>query len=312
MCIIFIGYSVLKVFMMLGKCPECGGQIIEDIRTHELVCSCCGLVVEEKRFLLEKHDIDEGKKFFDEGRKTRIDIGDVKFRTYKLNENEYRKFWKLRVIDDYLFSGPRNIIRGIYNLLTLAEQLGIESRIVQSRAKEIFVHLAKRLPARYGFYTIAAVSLYLAIKEKGIPLQLKKILHVTGLDGKTFFRVLRYAKREIKIKSPPREEEIFNIILIYGKKFGLRGEVLKRCKELCKVIRKNGKNPYGLAAAIIYYVLGEECGYKITQKKIAEVLGVCECTLRSGLKILKMQLNSSRESIRLVPQQPLQISSSFQ
>jgi len=266
-------------------CPECGGMIVEDIYTHELVCKNCGLVIEEKRPIM----FDEVLNDFNKGRATRIGAKAFNFKGYKTTSRDLYKAVKLERLDELYFDGSKEIKEKSHYIFSMAAQLGIDSKVVQQCAMKIYRRLMKKREfASYGCCLVSAVSLYLASKKYRIPLSLKEISSVAEVSRKKLFRCFSKAVEELGTKSFVIDP--MKIILRYSEDFEIHGEALEKCKTLCENVKKSGNNPYGVAAAVIYFVLRKMMKRKVTQKEIAKKLGVTERTLIRNLKILGTRL----------------------
>ncbi|MFW9874500.1 MAG: hypothetical protein ACFFG0_15445, partial [Candidatus Thorarchaeota archaeon] len=77
------------------------------------------------------------------------------------------------------------------------------------------------------------------------------------------------------------------LIFIFGNKLGLPLDLQTKAVDIFKKLYKkgcfNGKDPKGLAAALLYFV-AKETSLKLTQSEVANAGRVTEVTIRSRLK----------------------------
>ena len=118
----------------------------------------------------------------------------------------------------------------------------------------------------------------------GIPRTLKEISTITDLKEREITRVYRKVIVELDLKIP-QDDPIKKIIKI-ANKCGI-SEKAKRyaMKMMVEIIKKEisaGKNPMGLAGAVLYTSC-KNYGEEITQREIAEAAEVTEVTIRHDL-----------------------------
>ena len=123
-----------------------------------------------------------------------------------------------------------------------------------------------------------------------IPRTLKEIADISNLKEREIARIYRKVMIELDLKIP-QDDPIKKIIRIANK--CRTSEKAKRyaMKMMAEIIKKGisaGKNPMGLAGAVLY-ISCKNHNESITQRKIAEAAGVTEVTIRHDLdSIMKM------------------------
>lgn len=142
-----------------------------------------------------------------------------------------------------------------------------------------------------------AASLYAAIRIHEFPKLLEDVSEAAMLPNRTLFRslalIIREVLPEMGLNYHPISAE--KLVFLFGNKLGLPSELqIKAANILAKTFQKglnNGKDPKGLAAAVIYYV-ALETEFKKTQLEVAEAARVTEVTIRSRIKDIKQIIES--------------------
>ena len=138
-----------------------------------------------------------------------------------------------------------------------------------------------------------AASLYAAIRINEFPNLLEDVSDASLVPRHTLFRSLGMIIREIlpdlHLDYHPISAE--KLVFLFGNRLGLPIELQIKAvniinKNIKKSLRLIGKDPKGLAAAVLYSVaLGTE--FKKTQVEVAKTTKTTEVTIRSRLKDLK-------------------------
>lgn len=142
-----------------------------------------------------------------------------------------------------------------------------------------------------------AASLYAAIRIHEFPKLLEDVSEAAMLPNRTLFRslalIIREVLPEMGLNYHPISAE--KLVFLFGNKLGLPSELqIRAANILTKTFQKglnNGKDPKGLAAAVIYYV-ALETEFKKTQLEVAEAARVTEVTIRSRIKDIKQIIES--------------------
>ncbi|MHA2288045.1 MAG: transcription initiation factor IIB, partial [Promethearchaeota archaeon] len=132
---------------------------------------------------------------------------------------------------------------------------------------------------------------YLAIRIKKIPRTLQEILDESAENEKDIRRCYRVLIRELNIKSPNTNPSA--LIPTYIANLKLNHEVLESATKIVNTFSAkfstSGKDPKGIVAGAIYLACKLK-GLELTQKQIADVVGITEVTLRSRFKELSTKL----------------------
>ncbi len=293
------------------SCPECGsGHLNKDYSRAELVCSGCGLVVDEDI-------IDHGpewRAFDNEQREKRSRTGSPM--TYTVhdkglsttigwtNRDAYGKSiptknraqlyrlrkWQRRVrISD---STERNLALALSGLDRLSSGMGLP-RTVRETAAVIYRKAAlKNLVRGRSIQGVTAASLYAACRQCHVPRTLDEISMIAQMSRKEIGRNYRYISRELALKLLPTAPKDY--ISRFCSELKLSSTVQAKTLEILGYATNqeltSGRGPTGLAAASLY-ISSVLCNEHRTQREVAEIAGVTEVTIRNRYKELAQKLD---------------------
>jgi len=139
---------------------------------------------------------------------------------------------------------------------------------------------------------MVAACLYFACRERKIPRTLQEILDQTSVNAKNVRRCYRTIIRELNLKAPSTDP--ISLIPRFIAELELDTEAEKATIKILQAFTSkfstSGKDPKGLCAGALYLVCKKN-DRKISQKDIANLVGVTEVTLRSRYKELINKLN---------------------
>jgi len=285
-------------------CPECKGLVIPICIRGELVCEQCGLVIKERDIDISHSGIraftnQEREKKWQNGSPISILVPDIGLSTIIERNKIYNENLKRAVKWDFHMSWKnKNLLIAITELKRIASNLNLPDYI-QKRVIKLYKEAFKKdLLRGRSIRGMLAASIHLACKEEDIPITLGELLKESAVDPKVIKKCFKVLVRELKLS--PR---VLNPILLIPKfinQLNLDIEAENQTIELMKKYMEKkhiwGKDPKGLCAGAMYLVskLREK---KVTQRKISEVTGVTEVTLRSRYKEL---LNLLKINIELI------------
>ncbi len=279
-------------------CPECGGKIISLQEKGEIVCGQCGLVIHE--IILDIYH--SGKRAFtkqekerrertgspisillpDMGLSTVIDKSNIKNPDLKRAAK-----WNSRMTWD-----KRNMLIATTELKRIASNLNLPDHIKKSAIRLYKEAFKRKLLRGRSINGMVAACLYFACREKKIPRTLQEILDETSISAKNVRRCYRTIIRELNLKAPSTDP--ISLIPRYIADLNLDAEIEKTTINILQKFITNfstsGKDPKGLCAGALYLVCKIR-NKRISQKEIANLVGVTEVTLRSRYKELIRKLN---------------------
>lgn len=289
-----------EINSLSNTCPECGGKIISIQSKGEIVCGQCGLVISER--LLDIYH--SGKRAFtkqekekrertgspisillpDMGLSTVIDKNNIKNPDLKRAAK-----WNSRMTWD-----KRNMLIATTELKRIGSNLNLPGHIKKSAIRLYKEAFKKKLLRGRSINGMVAACLYFACREKKIPRTLQEILDETSVNAKNVRRCYRTIIRELNLKVPSTDP--ISLIPRFIAELNLDADVEKTTINILQTFISNystsGKDPKGLCAGALYLVCKVR-NKRISQKEIANLVGVTEVTLRSRYKELIKKLNIS-------------------
>jgi transcription initiation factor TFIIB len=286
-----------------GRCSECGsGEFITDPETGEVICSQCGLVLQDealdqgpewRAFTPQERDAKlrvgspSSLKKFDKGLSTTFHpykdaFGKTLPAKKRIQMMRLRK-WHIRA--RVHSSAERNLSKALSELTRISDKLHIPKEIEEEAALIYRKALDKGLVRGRSIKSIAAASLYAACRFTRTPRSLKEVVDASGRGRKEVARCYRLIQRNLDLKMPIDNPTKY--ISKIASKTGLSQKTQNMAIELIhKAEKKNdvvGKGPAGMAAAALYIasIIRSE---KVTQKELAEAAEVTEVTVRNRFK----------------------------
>ena len=298
-------------------CPLCNKHlnIITDQNSGELICTTCGSVVidntEVTRSEWTSSNIQEldfrdrtgaptSLAKYDRGLSTVIGRADKDASGRQIDLAMKGRIGRWRTWDarsQTKDSSKRNLQSAFIQLYTMKDVLGLPDSAIEKIAYLYRKIQERKLIKGRTIKGALAVAAYIACRELGIPRTLKEIAKISNLKEKEIARIYRKVIIELDLKVP--QVDALKEIIKIGNICSISERAKRRAIKLMMTIMKTevsaGKNPMGLAGAVLYLSC-KEYDEEITQNKIAEVSGVTEVTLRHDLDII-LELTKSKGSI---------------
>ncbi len=293
------------------KCPECGcTDFNENKGKAELVCSECGLVIDENRI----DDSPEWRAFNAEQREKKsragapltytkhdmgvsTDIGKGSGELYKVSGKKRAQYYRMRKWHNRLTkSKDRNLGFALSELNRLISHLNLPKSVHEEVARLYEKAVDKGLVRGRAMESVIAALLYIVSRKQGTPRTLDEIHDASGIDKREIGRTYRYVARELGLRILPAKPQ--DHIPRFAGKLQLSGEVQARARKIIQQAREknllSGKGPTGIAAAALYIAAVLE-GAKRTQREVADIVGVTEVTIRNRYKELVENLGLEDE-----------------
>jgi transcription initiation factor TFIIB len=215
-----------------------------------------------------------------------------------LNANTRSKFSRLSKIQRSLINSiERNLWEAKPKLKMYVSKLNIPGYISET-AWRIYIETAKKkLTMGRSIDGFVAASLYVAIRIHEFPKLLDDVSDAAMIPNRSLFRSLGMIFNEILpalgLEYHPISAE--RLVFAFGNKLGLPIEIQIKAVNIIKQISKrgsyNGKDPKGIAAAVLYFA-AKETTFKKTQNEVARAAKVTEVTIRSRLKDIKCLMHN--------------------
>jgi len=282
------------------KCPECGSKkLIYDEQKGEIICSECGLVIEEKMIDLgqEWRQAKEGEKKgrggapltmqkFDRGLTTNIgEVSDI----YQLgSEKRIRKFFRLKKWQERVSTSiERNLRLAMAELRRVASYLDLPNFVKEEAARIYNLVLQRGLVRGRSMEAVVAACIYAACRSSNIPRTLDEISSASDVERKEIGRTYRFITRKLGIKISPSspKDYIARFASVLHLSPKTQSDALRILKKAESSELTSGRGPAGIAAAALYVaaLLNDE---KRTQREVADVAGITEVTIRNRYKEL--------------------------
>jgi len=288
----------------IKRCPECDSiNLTYDEQRGEVICSDCGLVVEEKMVdtgqeMYGKSESGEKKgrggaplsiQKFDKGLTTNVgEISDI----YKLEGGATRKFLRLKKWQERVSTSiERNLRLALAALRRVASILNLPNDVRDEAARIYNFVLQRGLVRGRSMESVIAACIYSACRSYDIPRTLDEISNASDVERKEIGRTYRFIIRKLGIKVTPSSPKDY--ISRFGSILHLSPKTLN---DALKILKKaeiseltSGRGPAGIAAAALYVaaLLNNE---KKTQREVADVAGITEVTIRNRYKELLEKL----------------------
>lgn len=293
------------------QCPECkSNQLRKDAARGELVCSNCGLVIEENLM----HEGPEWRAFDAEQRASRartgaplkymspnkglvteIDQYNRDVRGGKILPSQQAQLYRMRKWHKRASisnSIERNLAIALTEMNRVSAHLGLEESIRESSALLYRKCVEKGLIRGRQIESVVSAVIYAICRQYGIPRTLDEIAAVAEIPKKEIGRTYRLITQELELKVPLTNPRFY--ISRFVTALRLSGETQQKANDILdEALKKgliSGRGPMGVAAAAVY-IASVATGERRTQKEVADVAGVTEVTIRNRYRELKKALD---------------------
>jgi transcription initiation factor TFIIB len=284
----------------ITSCTKCQfHRTLTDPESGEVVCTLCGMVVEEKLEDVKKQLYLRDEKVtsqhslssYDMGLSTVIGNTDKDAKGQKIQGSLHSTMQRLRTWDYRIQvhdSKERNLKRAFSLLYALRGKFNLADAAIERAAFLYRKAVVKRLVSGRSIDAVLVAAVFIAARETSSSLSLKDVSKVSNIRLKTIARIVRVLSSELEI-STPADTSIGNVNRI-GSIIGLSEKTKREAVDLMSKIKEEeysaGKNPMCLAATVLYAASGRT-GEAVSQKEIAKAAGVTEVTIRIRLRDLK-------------------------
>jgi transcription initiation factor TFIIB len=300
--------------MVTVRCPECGStDLILDPEMGEYVCRRCGLVIEED---IPSHEA-EWRAFTPQERNARARAGSptdyshydkglsTVIRVEKdasgrpLSPKVKQQMWRLRrwqTRSKVHASQSRNLMLAMSELQRLSEILHMPSSVQDMAAIIYRKALNEGLVRGRSIGGMVAGALYAAVRSTKVPRTLKEIAQASQRTQKEIARSYSVIVRNLDMKMPIDDPTYYVTKVAEKAKVSsdVEGLAINLMKEAKRNYATTGKDPSGLAAAILY-LSAKMLKEKVTQAQLAKAANVTEVTVRNRKRDLMKSLNLKKQ-----------------
>jgi len=292
------------------RCPECGStDLIVDSKMGEYVCGRCGLVIEEnipsqeaewRAFTPQERDAraragtPTDYSHFDKGLSTIIRVEKDAFGR-PLSPKVRQQMWRLRrwqTRSKVHASQSRNLMLAMSELQRLSDILHMPSSVHDMAAIIYRKTLNEGLVRGRSIGGMVAGALYAAVRFSKLPRTLKEIAEASQRTQKEIARSYSVIVRNLEMRMPVDDPTYYVTKVAEKAKISseVEGLAIKLLREAKRKYATMGKDPSGLAAAILY-LSARMLKEKVTQARLAKAANVTEVTVRNRKRDLMKSLN---------------------
>ena len=292
------------------NCPECKSSLIDDMQNGEIICSGCGVVVDdqitdsgpetissnlEDKMKLARATGQTTYSQHDLGITTEISISAKDFSGKRINNevanqmNHLRK-WQQRV----RVSTPKE--RRLANVLTkmgeTCESLNLSKNVLETTSM-IYRNLDGHMDVKgKSVACITAATIYMACKQCDVVRSLEEICReiVPAKDVKSktklaarYYRTMVMEMGAIKAPVLTMDKYISKIANMTQTEVRVERLALEIAEKTKDNSISDGKSPNGIAAAYLY-VSSVLLGQNVLQRDVSSIAGVTEVTIRNRCK----------------------------
>jgi transcription initiation factor TFIIB len=292
------------------RCPECGStNLVIDSEMGEYVCGRCGLVIEEnipsqeaewRAFTPQERDARARAgtptkySHYDKGLSTIIRVEKDAFGR-PLSPKVRQQMWRLRrwhTRSKVHASQSRNLMLAMSELQRLSDILHMPSSVHDMAAIIYRKTLNEGLVRGRSIGGMVAGALYAAVRFTKLPRTLKEIAEASQRTQKEIARSYSVIVRNLEMKMPIDDPTDYVTKIAEKAKVSseVEGLALRLIGEAKRKYATAGKDPSGLAAAILY-LSARMLKEKVTQARLAKAANVTEVTVRNRKRDLMKTLN---------------------
>jgi transcription initiation factor TFIIB len=294
---------IMRISTICSSCRK--GRLISDPESGEIICSSCGQVFSDKVVETRPEWRDFGAETIDRirvGAATSLARHDMGLATVIGRTNKDAsgaiidplmrfKIGRMRTWDRRIMAhsyAERNLMKAFQELDRLKDKLGLSDAIVEKTAYIYRKTQEKGLVMGRSIFSIVGACTYLSCRELAVPITLKDIALAGDLDERSLSRNYRIIVKKLDIKVP-NADPVKCIVKIANKvelDERTKREAIQIMKELAKTGMHEGKDPMGIAAAIVFQLCSQSHA-NISQRIVAQAAGVTEATIRNRSKDLR-------------------------
>ena len=281
-------------------CPNCGdGQKVVDHESGELICTSCGYVIHERVgdesqewSVLAREPESKMRASRTSLAKSGMGLSTIIGRPDRsagsgLDAAVRATFDRLRTWDFRIKGADERTLRRAFvhldrlrSMLNLSDAIIEKSAYIYRRAQERGLVRGRTMLALMG------AAIYIVQREMGISGTLDDIITATNTKEKDLARAYRLIIRELDLKVPLVDP--VKCVSRVANKLNISERTKRRAIEMINGViesgRAAGKDPMGLAAAVLYISCLND-GEQKSQTEIAGAAGVSEVTLRKNSKL---------------------------
>ncbi len=245
------------------RCPECGNDETRIIANEE-VCVSCGLVLDDT---IDTPYIETTKKHY-------AQQPDVATAGSRRQDGKIVKY-------EWLFTTREKNIKQSDELLEMAAS---RHNLTDTVVKETRSLLQEAIKTNFSIgrdtNSVVYACIYAACTITKTPKISKELALHSGMTKTTLLRTYKHLKRHLNIQAENLKPS--DLVERFGNKLKLDQPAIQKALDLTEQVQESlqGKRPETIAAAALY-LAGKP---KVTQRQIANTVGIIEVTIRKRTK----------------------------
>ncbi len=314
---------------MNEKCTDCGStRIIERYREGTIVCSDCGLVIDQiidSRSEVTTHITNNGEKIARTGAPVTVLRADMGLSTEIGYHNRDANGGKISVLTRdrlrrlrWLNSRTsKSEVRNLRVALRELKRMSSTLELSQNTSSTASMYYRKALKAKLirgrSINSMVAAAIYLAARQHNFPVVIKDLEENSQVDKKVIARCMRVYMQELNIK--PERSTPESMIPRLASELDITPETKNEALKILRETRNNrldvGKSPMSIAAAAIYLAC-LRTGERRTQQMVAKIAKTTPVTLRNRYREISEALTIDVEVKRGAAATPVYFKKPFE
>lgn len=285
------------------QCEECGSTDIQD-HTNEIICNCCGLVIEERNIdrgpewrAFNQQEREEKKRtgsprtltMHDHGLTTVIGNDDVGGSNKRKEQLKRMKEWDKRCKQT---SKERGLKFSLAEINRITSALDLPRGIKEKSAKWFRDAHDEGLVKGRSYEGVAAAAVYVACREDGFPRTFEEVKDVARVEQKKVQKSYQKLNRELGIQIIPPDPQNFVSRFVNDVQQGVDHIPVEKFRKLENATRcyvrntkeeggHSGRDPASVVAGSMY-LAARNLQLDLTQTDIAENTPASEIAVRSS------------------------------
>lgn len=301
--------TIVQEESIQNRCSVCNNSdLVFDPVSCEMICSSCGIVVQEAKEVclnpeLTMHFADdlEGKTrtggpsslaIHDMGLSTSIPYANMDGKGIAMTGKQRGDMYRLRRLDR---SSPndrtrqRSLKSAFLILGTIKHKLSLPDSAVETSAYNFRKALDHDMIRGRSVKGVVVASTYAACRALNVPRRLDEIAEAADADRTFVAKCYRLLVRELQMSLPKVEPDRYLVKIAKGT--GVREKTYRRALDIMHIVKKShvseGKDPKTLAVAAFYKACIEE-KENVTQLRVADAANVSIVSLRKRMSDVDM------------------------
>jgi len=292
----------------------CDGEkhctVVADPESGEIICVGCGAVIANvliqtsPSWNMNHHDVqnvmwDRGNVLPFASQSTVIGKENRDASGRPLDPKLHEEFSNLRKWDHILQfnSETRNLNQVISSLRRCKEKLRLQYSVIEKTACIYRKVQDNRMIRGRTTQAVLAACVYIACRQVGIPRTLNDVAKANNITTREISSAYRLIVLKFDLKMPSIDQ--MNYLVRLANSAGVGEKVKRHSIRVMNVIMKKelsaGKDPMGLAAAVLYLTCHQFGDDTKTQRYFADIAGVTDVTIRNRCSELRTEITTMVE-----------------